>query len=479
MKPQLKIYLLLIFIIIFIISNTFVLKAQTTVWRQIIGEQYNERGYDVIELSDKGYLMIGTKELLIPGTNFLTIQPYLVRLDKKGNMVWQKTIGDSINPSFAGSIIEDSQGNIYLPCEISSIAHLIKMNSSGVILWNKEYSKYNIERFAGISFIDSYSKFMLVGQSSILKITTSSLTKLDTSGNLIWSRSYYDSIPSIYAYSSTINCYLFTENSYYLTGSKGINGFIIKTDTSGNIIWNKNYLQAQIICSIALNSENTFVATGRARNFGTYCIKFDNNGDTIWTKNFGLGKSNYYGVSKIEKIYNGNFAIGTGGVKIGVLDSLGSIIFEYRNSYPGDSIIVGTQNLNSTSDSGLVLTGFYSTYQNGDFTKDVLIYNVDRNGNMVSIKNNNEILSDNFVINTFPNPFNLSFKLNFNLTKDSKIKVDLYDISGKKVREIENKNLNIGNHQYLINTPELSSGIYFLKFNNNNRIYSKKILLIK
>ena len=54
-----------------------------------------------------------------------------------------------------------------------------------------------------------------------------------------------------------------------------------------------------------------------------------------------------------------------------------------------------------------------------------------------------------------------------------------HEMKGKKVTIIETKNLNIGNHQYLINTPELSSGIYFIRFDIGRNVYSKKILLVK
>jgi hypothetical protein len=478
MKSFIKISLFLIILI----CNISILNAQSTVWRQIIGDQYNEVGYDVIELRDKGFLMVGTKEIMVPGSSFLTIQSYLVRLDKNGNIVWQKTIGDSVFVSYAVSVIEDPFGNIYLPCEISNIAYLIKMNSFGEILWNKEYGSYGIERFVGISFVDSYSKFMLVSHNDINNTTTSSLTKLDTSGNFIWNKLYYDSIPNFSYYSSVGNCFLFLENSYFLTGGKGINGFIIKTDTSGNIIWNKRYSKAEYIYSIAINSDNKFIGTGIARSYGTFCFKFDGNGDTIWTKDFGLDSANYFGYSKIVRTYDGNFGIGTGGPKIGIMDSLGNINTVFRNSYP-ENIDVAQLNLNVISDSGFVVTGFYGYPPSNNNSKtllhDAIIFNVDKNGTMIAIKNHNEIVADSFEIITFPNPYNLSFKLSFNLSRTSQIKVELYNLSGKKVKEIENKNLNIGNHQYLINTPELSSGIYFIRFEIKDKVYTKKVLLIK
>lgn len=472
----------IILFITIVFCNTSTLMSQSVVWRQIIGEQYNEVGRDVIELSDHGYLMVGEKKVLAKGNPYLGKLAYLVKLNKIGNIEWEKVLGDSANINYCMAVSEDPYGNIYVPYGANSQQHLVKMNSSGIILWEKKYSS-NILFFAGITFVDEYKNLMLVGQNEVSTIYTSSLTKLDSGGNLIWNKAYYDTIPSLYAYSSYSNCYLFTENFYLLCGNRGIDGFVIKTDTSGNRIWTKTFTQSQYIMSIQKNSENTFIATGLGQNFGTYCLKFDGNGDTIWTKNFGLDSANYYGYSKIVRTYSGNFVIGTAlGTRIGIMDSLGNINAVYRNSYPSN-IEVAQWNVNSTSDSGLVLTGYYAIFSKGrnnnTLITDAIIFKVDKYGNMVSIKNYNEIISENFEINTFPNPFNLSFKLSFNLTGTSKVKVELFDLSGKKVREIENKSLSIGNHQYLINTPELSSGIYFIRLTINSKVYSRKILLIK
>lgn len=479
MKTLLKIFLFYIFLII---SNCSRLEAQSTLWRQIIGDQYNEIGRDVIELRDHGFLMVGEKQVPESGTNFLISQTYLVKLDRSGNIEWQKIIGDSIYGNVSLSVTEDPFGNIYLPFGNLNQAHLMKLSSNGSILWDKDYPNSHIAFFTGISFVDNYKNIMLVGQNDVSTFHSSSLTKLDSSGNLIWTKAYYDTIPSLSRYSSYSNCYLFADDFYFLCGNKGINGFVIKTDTSGNRIWTQRYTQSQYIMSIQKNSENTFIATGLGRNYETYCLKFDGNGDTIWTKNYGV----YFGYSKIVRTYNGNFAIGTiagnNNTRIGIIDSSGNVISIYSNIYPYN-VFIEQENINSTSDSGLVLTGSYgifsSRFSTNTIITDVIIFKVDKSGNMVSIKKDNEIIADNFEINTFPNPFNLSFKLNFNLTRASEVKVELYDLSGKKIREIEKESLNTGNHQYLINTPELSSGIYFIILNINSKIYSKKVLLIK
>lgn len=235
--------------------------------------------------------------------------------------------------------------------------------------------------------------------------------------------------------------------------------------------------------SIVQNSDNTFIATGSGRDFYTYCLKFDSSGDTIWTKNYNPVS---FGIFKIAKTFNFNYVIGTisGGnlTRIGVIDSSGKVLSVYENTYP-QNVLMSQDNLNPTSDSGLVLTGDYGIYQNGKNNQsvitDAIIFKVDKYGNMVSVKNINEFETENFEINTFPNPFNLSVNLRFNLTKSAKVIIELFDLSGKKINEIENTLLNSGKHIYLINTPELCSGVYFIKIKINNSVYSKKILLIK
>lgn len=66
MKPFFK-----IFYIFFLLICGSAAYSQSIIWRQILGEQYNEVGNDVIELRDKGFLMVGTKEMRISGTGSL------------------------------------------------------------------------------------------------------------------------------------------------------------------------------------------------------------------------------------------------------------------------------------------------------------------------------------------------------------------------------------------------------------------------
>ncbi|MBS1495186.1 MAG: T9SS type A sorting domain-containing protein [Bacteroidetes bacterium] len=79
----------------------------------------------------------------------------------------------------------------------------------------------------------------------------------------------------------------------------------------------------------------------------------------------------------------------------------------------------------------------------------------------------------------FPNPFNPSTKISFNLPAESKALLIIYDISGREVKQLVNEILAAGLHEVNFNGESLSSGIYFYKLITPGFTQSKKMVLIK
>ncbi|MBV6479829.1 MAG: hypothetical protein HGGPFJEG_02625 [Ignavibacteria bacterium] len=496
MKTLLKI-VFPIFIIIAFQVNTH---AQSEYWRQIFGGPFVDIAYNCIELRDGGYMMAGYKEIQVPGQIWQIPKSYIVKFDRKGNILWEKIIGDSVTASKSLTLIEDPSGNIYLPYA-SGYAHLVKLNSNGEILWDRDFSKYEILSLAGVSFSTDFKKIIFIGYNEINSAYTTSITKLDSSGNLIWSKPYYDSIPIYSYYSSSNNSFLFTNDSYYISGSKGVRGFIIKTDTSGRVLWNKRYFETYGIGSIAESSENSFLISAYSNSsvLNLVCMKLDSSGSIIWKRDYlNDTLANRISANKIVKTKNNMYALGTTpGYNVGrlmIIDSLGNIVNSKFYYYP-DSIGINQYNINITSDSGYIVGGLIRFYDfenkshsfssdefiqpdYGDKIIDVLVFKIDKDGNTVGIFNNT-ISSENPDISIFPNPFNNSFNINFTVSNNSKTIIKLFDILGKNVKNIENAALLPGIYDYKVNASELSSGIYFIKFSINDITYFKKVVLLK
>jgi hypothetical protein len=78
----------------------------------------------------------------------------------------------------------------------------------------------------------------------------------------------------------------------------------------------------------------------------------------------------------------------------------------------------------------------------------------------------------------FPNPSNTSCSLSFNLSKDSKVKVEMQNILGQKVAEVFNGDLQKGENTLNVSTSELSNGNYFINFSDGNGNSTKNLKLI-
>ena len=129
------------------------------------------------------------------------------------------------------------------------------------------------------------------------------------------------------------------------------------------------------------------------------------------------------------------------------------------------------------TDKGNVTYHFWAVGEKGTILKKTI--------SVVSI--NETVMPNNyFVSNNYPNPFNPSTKFNYTIPFLSNVSIELYNMLGEKISTIKNEINDIGTYTILIDGKDLSSGIYFVKFNfhatdfqSNEYNTTKKILLIK
>jgi hypothetical protein len=79
----------------------------------------------------------------------------------------------------------------------------------------------------------------------------------------------------------------------------------------------------------------------------------------------------------------------------------------------------------------------------------------------------------------FPNPFNPTTSISFNLPMDSDVKLNVFNVLGEEVAELLNENITAGYHSINFNASELNSGIYFYKLETNNFTQIRKMMLVK
>jgi len=80
-------------------------------------------------------------------------------------------------------------------------------------------------------------------------------------------------------------------------------------------------------------------------------------------------------------------------------------------------------------------------------------------------------------LNIYPNPFNSATTIGFSTLTDNFISLDVYDISGKKIKNLLSESLSIGNHKINWNAEGLNKGIYFIKLETRNSSVVCKALI--
>jgi hypothetical protein len=107
-----------------------------------------------------------------------------------------------------------------------------------------------------------------------------------------------------------------------------------------------------------------------------------------------------------------------------------------------------------------------------------MVINYIWNGNapapITSIADNTFSLKQNY-----PNPFNPSTTIEYTVPVNTHVTLKIYDILGKEVATLVDRDQNNGSYILIWNASNLSSGVYFYKLVAGNNVQTKRMLLSK
>lgn len=87
-------------------------------------------------------------------------------------------------------------------------------------------------------------------------------------------------------------------------------------------------------------------------------------------------------------------------------------------------------------------------------------------------------------VNNYPNPFNPETTISFSLNKPAFVQVDIYNLRGQFITNLESSSYSQGNHQLIWdasreNKKKLASGIYYVQLKIGQQVYNHKMILMK
>jgi hypothetical protein len=310
-------------------------------WQKTYGGPDAEWALAITPTSDGGYIMAGMTRSFGAGLGDV----WVLKLDGRGNIQWQKTYGGSGEDS-ANAIALTSDGGYVVAGEIDSFGAgsidvwVLKLDGQGDVQWQRTYGGANVDEASAITstpdggyIVAGMTRSFGAGKSDIWVL------KLDGQGNVEWQKTYGGTGDDV-AYAITPT----SDGGYVVTGwtlsfGAGLGDvWVLKLDGQGNVQWQKTYGgkgrdEARAIVSA---SDGGYVLVGMTASFtGSYdawVLKLDAQGDVQWQKIYG--GANYDGAHAIARTGDGvyvmagktqSFGVGEGDVWVLKLGADGSI----------------------------------------------------------------------------------------------------------------------------------------------------------
>ncbi|MCR9065082.1 MAG: hypothetical protein NXI00_14015 [Cytophagales bacterium] len=297
------------------------------IWDKTFGGSEDEFFNDILVTSDKHLLLVGTTYSVIDSNqNQGNSDVYIIKIDTLGNKIWERTFGTSYYEGGIsaaetqnGSFLILANSNETIDGDKTAISYgntdfwLLKIDGEGNLLWDNSYGTTYIDLPLGI-ITSSDDNFLLYGSQRATFGSTSKyyVLKVDSAGNTIWEKTFSgglsDNLVSVVESTDELGYLLVGHSNSNANFDKSDPSFgqsdiwIIKTDTSGNKIWDKTYggTHSEVSASIQEINNNQLLISGSSystangnktsTNYGQYdfwLIKTDSLGNTIWDRNYG------------------------------------------------------------------------------------------------------------------------------------------------------------------------------------------------
>jgi beta-xylosidase len=222
---------------------------------------------------------------------------------------------------------------------------------------------------------------------------------------------------------------------------------------------------------------------GTARSERGYGLDNINNGDWALYAGVEFGRKDEYSRNAVSVEFNAACAGSGGSIEVW-LDSLdGTKIAECPITSTGSSSTFQTFTaalLKPVSEMHDLYLKFVGTGSGNLFILKWLQF-VDGSSQNASVKELgvSSLPFEYSLEQNYPNPFNPSTKIEFTIPYRSVVTLKIYDLTGRELVTLVNKELDGGYHSYNFHADAISSGVYFYKLQTGCFSKTKKMVLAK
>lgn len=441
------------------------------------GASTDDYGQSVVEAFDQGFFVAGVRVSTTPS---IIGEGLLMRTNKYGTEKWTQyySVPGSNDLTF-DHMQPTSDGNLVVAGVVNFItsdynAYLAKLDTLGNVIWSKNYGDNCRQRAMQVKQT-SDGGYILGGWNEIQCNAPSisfHLIKTDSNGDTLWTRTYNNNGNAQTGYAVTPT----PDGGYVIGGSTdlpmqiGYYPYLIKTDANGDTLWTKvlNDMYNGEVRDLFINKNGKLMVSGWiAPNncalpaLGEYDVM---NGNENWV--YGYNSPGF-----CEWAYSADTT--TNGYVIFGMDNV-SDFYVVRTDVNGDTIWTKKfdqdmadygNSVHQTSDGGFILCGITTNPPN----TDILLIKLDSLGNAVGTP---EIELPNTAV-LFPNPANDQFMISTQ-TNNLIEQLVIFTADGKRVLE-----KNIGATQTTVSVTELANGMYLVRMKTEKGIITSRLEIIR
>jgi hypothetical protein len=273
------------------ISGAANLSEANVLWEKTYGGAGDDRAFYAATVAD-GFVVVGSSTSFQPDKTIA----WVLKLDQDGNVLWNQTFLEGAGSEFRFVLCLDDGfllvGNVFLPSGDTD-GYVVRIDDNGNSVWNITLGGEDLDKL--FSAVETQDGFVLVGLTySFGNDSEVWIVKIDGSGGEVWNKTYGGALED------AGRAIVATEDNRFVVagytnsiGNGDYDFFLLKIDTSGDIMWNKTYGGTQSDKAYATaETQGGVIVVGDTRSKGAgdndgWVVKVDLDGNLVWDKTVG------------------------------------------------------------------------------------------------------------------------------------------------------------------------------------------------